>query len=298
MREFERWISSRKQIFQHLVDESLKLNAFAICIRTAKHMAALDSTVKAFDLDQPGNDFIVPSVKVFVIQRKFKEVSCSFSTKNEPTVAVARASRWSAATVVTLNSLDPLAVKGRPKRIKVHSEQFHDTWTWIWGHNTSLFQELWIRGCHFSFVCPAVKIDSCLDLQAAQCISKLHLLDHFQFDEVSAKTSLLLSAIVVSGSQNICEHTRMPTTSHAHTYWHHKWATLGMWGLHPRLFWKVVMSHACSFINLQVLLHILLDDKMNLVESYVSQNQKWQLKVVEFLDYLCSPEVSIAQMTQ
>ena len=41
---------------------------------------------------------------------------------------------------------------------------------------------------------------------------------------------------------------------------------------------------------------MLLQDKINLMESYVFQNQKWQLKLIQYLDHLCNPDTDVGQI--
>ena len=43
---------------------------------------------------------------------------------------------------------------------------------------------------------------------------------------------------------------------------------------------------------------MLLQDKINIVESYVYQNREWQLKLVKYLDHLCDPRTDINQIAQ
>ena len=43
---------------------------------------------------------------------------------------------------------------------------------------------------------------------------------------------------------------------------------------------------------------MLFQDKINIVETYVYQNWKWQLKLVKYLDHLCDPKTDINQIAQ
>ena len=52
------------------------------------------------------------------------------------------------------------------------------------------------------------------------------------------------------------------------------------------------------FYKFQVLLPMLFQDKINIVETYVYQNWKWQLKLVKYLDHLCDPKTDINQIAQ
>ena len=74
MREFERWISHRKEKYRQLVDENMRLDAFSLAISSQKRMAAFDFVVKAFELNHKGNDYFVPCVEVYVLKQKYKEV--------------------------------------------------------------------------------------------------------------------------------------------------------------------------------------------------------------------------------
>ena len=74
MREFERWISHRKEKYRQLVDENMRLDAFSLAISSQKRMAAFDFIVKAFELNHEGNDYFVPCVEVYVLKQKYKEV--------------------------------------------------------------------------------------------------------------------------------------------------------------------------------------------------------------------------------
>ena len=74
MKEFERWISHRKESHKQLLDQNIRLDAFRVTIATQKRMAAFDFVVKAFDLNHEGNDYFVPCVKIYILNGKFKEV--------------------------------------------------------------------------------------------------------------------------------------------------------------------------------------------------------------------------------
>ena len=74
MREFDKWISPRKEKYEGLLDEAVRLDAFSVTIGAQKRMAAFDHVVKAFSLNHQGNEYLVPCVEVYILQHKFKEV--------------------------------------------------------------------------------------------------------------------------------------------------------------------------------------------------------------------------------
>ena len=58
-----------------MLTDEIRLSAFEVTIPTNKRRAALQTVIKAFDLGEDGNDFLVPCVKIFVYKKDYKEVS-------------------------------------------------------------------------------------------------------------------------------------------------------------------------------------------------------------------------------
>jgi len=75
MREFEKFwrLNNSRLISGSYLNEELKLQMFYICTR--RHMTAFDIAARCFAMSYEGNQQFLPTVKMFVENKKFKEVS-------------------------------------------------------------------------------------------------------------------------------------------------------------------------------------------------------------------------------
>ncbi|XP_021375991.1 exonuclease mut-7 homolog isoform X2 [Mizuhopecten yessoensis] len=76
MKEFDNWCSSKDNIpkySQFLLTQELKLHVLHMCTRF--HMTMVGFAIKAFQLNQPDNSFLVPVLRCFLEQRKYKEAA-------------------------------------------------------------------------------------------------------------------------------------------------------------------------------------------------------------------------------
>ncbi|XP_060070082.1 exonuclease mut-7 homolog isoform X2 [Ylistrum balloti] len=76
MKEFDNWCSLKDNIPKHshlLLTQELKLHVLHMCTRY--HMTMVGFAIKAFQLDQPDNSFLVPVLRCFLEKHKFKEAA-------------------------------------------------------------------------------------------------------------------------------------------------------------------------------------------------------------------------------